>query len=170
MVIYDKIKNDVKRVYHDTFVNQFAGSYMTPAPIRFLIYRLCKIDTKTLRIRSRCQITGNNIKIGKGTFINYGCYLETSVGITIGENCAFGMEVLLCSSTHNFGDDNQRAGETVQLPIEIGDGCWIGARATILPGVKIGKGCIIAAGAVVNKNCESNSLYAGVPARKIKAL
>lgn len=41
---------------------------------------------------------------------------------------------------------------------------------TILPGVIINDGCIVAAGAVVNKDCEANSLYAGVPARKIKEL
>jgi len=80
------------------------------------------------------------------------------------------MEVLLCTSTHEIGSESQRAGTTIQLPIIIEDGCWVGARANILPGVKIGKGCIIAAGSVVTKDCEPNGLYAGVPAKRIRDL
>ncbi|WP_081357668.1 acyltransferase [Neomoorella thermoacetica] len=80
------------------------------------------------------------------------------------------MEVMICTSTHVIGEKNKRAGESKNLPVIIGDGCWIGTRAVILPGVKIGEGCIIAAGAVVTKDCESNGLYAGVPAKRIKNL
>ncbi|WP_335644172.1 acyltransferase [Arthrobacter crystallopoietes] len=46
---------------------------------------------------------------------------------------------------------------------------WIGARATILPGVTIGPGAIIAAGAVVTKDCEPHTLYAGNPAKPVKS-
>lgn len=52
----------------------------------------------------------------------------------------------------------------------IGNGVWIGAGATILPGTVIGDGCVIAAGSVVKGIVESNSLYAGVPAKKIRDL
>jgi maltose O-acetyltransferase len=56
------------------------------------------------------------------------------------------------------------------IPVTIEDGCWIGANATVLPGVRIAGGTVIAAGAVVTRDCEPNSLYAGVPATRIKAL
>ncbi|MCR4913326.1 MAG: acyltransferase [Lactobacillus sp.] len=56
------------------------------------------------------------------------------------------------------------------MPVKIDDGCWIGANVTILPGVHIGKGCVIGAGAVVNKDCEPNGVYVGVPAKRIKDL
>ncbi|MGI2292887.1 acyltransferase [Paenibacillus sp. GXUN7292] len=65
---------------------------------------------------------------------------------------------------------SKRAGESDRKPVTIGKGCWIGARATILPGVTVGDGCVIAAGAVVTKDCEPDSLYAGVPAIKIKSI
>ena len=45
---------------------------------------------------------------------------------------------------------------------------WIGARVTILPGVKIKKGCIIGAGAVVTKSFEEYSVIGGNPAKLIK--
>jgi acetyltransferase-like isoleucine patch superfamily enzyme len=54
------------------------------------------------------------------------------------------------------------------LDVEIGTGCWIGARATILGGVRIGDDVVVAAGAVVTRNCEGGGTYAGVPAVRIK--
>ena len=54
--------------------------------------------------------------------------------------------------------------------IEIKDNCFIGAGSMILHGVMIGENCIIAAGSVVTKDCESNSVYAGVPAKRICSL
>jgi maltose O-acetyltransferase len=52
--------------------------------------------------------------------------------------------------------------------VRIGDRCWIGARATILPGVSIGDGTVVAAGAVVTKDCEPGAVYGGVPARRLR--
>ena len=54
--------------------------------------------------------------------------------------------------------------------IVVGDGVWIGARATILPGVQIGDGAVVAAGAVVTRDVAANSLVAGVPAKTIREL
>ena len=53
-------------------------------------------------------------------------------------------------------------------PVKIGKNVWIGAHATILPGVTIGDNAIIAAGAVVTKDVEKNAVAGGVPAKKIK--
>ncbi len=46
--------------------------------------------------------------------------------------------------------------------------CWIGAGATILPGVTVGENAMVAAGAVVSKDVEPNTVVGGVPARLIK--
>ncbi len=51
--------------------------------------------------------------------------------------------------------------------IEVMDNVFIGTDAIILPNVRIGKNVIIGAGALVCKDCEANSVYAGVPARRI---
>jgi maltose O-acetyltransferase len=80
------------------------------------------------------------------------------------------MRVLFTTSTHEIGDSQRRAGELVRKPIEVGKGCWIGAGAVILPGIVIGDGCVIGAGAVVNRDCDPNGLYVGVPARRIREL
>lgn len=54
--------------------------------------------------------------------------------------------------------------------IVIGDNCFIGLRAIILPGVNIGRNCVIGAGAVVNRNIPDNSIAVGVPARVVSSL
>lgn len=106
--------------------------------------------------------------IGDKTFINQQCIIRANV--KIGENVAIGQRVNIISDSHEIGAPDRRAGKTYYPAIEIGNGCWIGTNATILGNVKIGEGTIIAAGAVVTKDCLPNSLYAGVPARKIKDL
>ena len=57
-----------------------------------------------------------------------------------------------------------------QAPITIGDGCWIGARAIILPGVTLGRRVLVAAGAVVTRDVPDDSLVAGNPARVVRSL
>lgn len=53
-------------------------------------------------------------------------------------------------------------------PVTIGNDVWIGARVTILPGVKIGNGCIIGAGSVVTKDLPNFAIGGGNPARVLK--
>lgn len=108
------------------------------------------------------------IIIGNGSFINQQCIIRPNV--TIGNNVSIGQRVNIISDSHEIGISEKRAGKPIFQPIVIKDGCWIGANSTILGNVTIGEGTIIAAGSVVNKNCEPNSLYGGVPAKFIKKL
>jgi acetyltransferase-like isoleucine patch superfamily enzyme len=55
-------------------------------------------------------------------------------------------------------------------PIVIKRNAWIGAGATILPGVTVGENAIVAAGSMVTKDVPSNTLVAGVPAKKVKRI
>ncbi len=108
------------------------------------------------------------IIIGDNTLINFDCILRPNV--TIGNNVAIGTGVHFISDSHEIGSSEQRAGKGVFNPRVVENGCWIGSDVTILGNVRIGKGTIIGAGSLVNKNCEPNSLYAGVPAKLIKKL
>lgn len=113
---------------------------------------------------------GDRIRFGTGVYVNRGVGFDNSDWITIGSNVSIGHDVLVCTSTHELGPSGKRAGAAIGKPIVIGDGVWIGARATILPGVTIGSGCVIAAGSVVVNDCQPDSLYAGVPAARVRAL
>jgi maltose O-acetyltransferase len=104
------------------------------------------------------------LTIGEHTIMNVGCQLELNDTITIGDHVALGHEVMILTTTHRIGPRSKRAGPTHQAPVTIGNGVWIGARATILPGITIGDGAVVAAGSVVNKDVPPNTVVAGVPA------
>ena len=54
--------------------------------------------------------------------------------------------------------------------VTLGKNVWVGAHATILPGVTVGDNAVIAAGAVVTKDVPANTVVAGVPAKIIKTI
>ncbi|MBF4596274.1 MULTISPECIES: acyltransferase [Curtobacterium] len=122
-------------------------------------------------INAHVTIAGRaNLTVGARTFLNEGIYLDLSEQITIGKDCAIGHQVLFTTATHQLAKAGRRAGPAVVRPIVVGDGTWIGSRATILPGVTIGSGSVVGSGAVVTSDIPNNSVYAGVPARLIRAL
>lgn len=110
------------------------------------------------------------VTIGRNTFVNRGVLFNTAAPIVLGSNVDVGMNVVFITGSHAIGTSVRRAGEHEARPIEVGDGAWIGAGVVLLPGVTIGRGAIVAAGAVVTDDCDADSLYAGVPARIVKAL
>jgi len=152
-------------------INKIGGSVLFNNRLRKRIYKLGGIkNIQSLGLRDNLFFYSDKIKIGKEVFINRGCYFYNFDLIEIGDRCSIAPEVMFCTTSHEIGDHYRRTGELTSAPIRIGQGCWIGTRATILPGVSIGDGCIIAAGAIVTKDCEPNGVYAGVPAKRIKEL
>lgn len=109
---------------------------------------------------------GINIKLGKNVFINSGCCFQDHAGIEIGDGTLIGHQVVI--ATINHAQDPVSRADMFPKPVKIGKNVWIGAHATILPGVTIGDNAIIAAGAVVTKDVEKNAVTGGVPAKKIK--
>lgn len=77
---------------------------------------------------------------------------------------------MIMTGTHHFGDARQRWGHDRSGPVVIGDGGWIGARVTVLPGVTIADGCVVGTGALVREDCEPDGIYVGVPARRARDL
>jgi len=111
---------------------------------------------------------GQNIHLGNSVFINAGCKFQDQGGITIGDGCFIGHNVVLATLNHDM--DPMKRVDIHPAPIVIGRDVWIGANATVLPGVKIGDGAIISAGAVVTKDVEPMTIVGGVPARFIKRI
>jgi maltose O-acetyltransferase len=109
-------------------------------------------------------------RIGPHTIINDFCYFENAASIRLGSGVGIGAHTAIITSNHEMGPSSQRNGRWSCEPVTIEDGCWIGARTTILSGVTIARGCVVGAGALVAKDCEPDSLYAGVPARLIRQL
>jgi acetyltransferase-like isoleucine patch superfamily enzyme len=90
--------------------------------------------------------------------------------VTLGNNVHITRDVLFI--THDGGTLLFRKivpDLEVTRPIIVGNDVYIGVRSIIMPGVRIGDNCIIAAGSVVNKDVEDNSVVGGVPFRYIKS-
>jgi len=96
-----------------------------------------------------------------------GCYIQGNCGIFIGRNVWIGPNVGVISANHAIENYSEHR---CKRPIRIGDNCWIGMNAVILPGVELGEHVIVGAGAVVTKSFGSNCIIGGNPARVIKRI
>lgn len=109
---------------------------------------------------------GKNITVGKNVFINMGCKFQDQGGIFIDDGALIGHNVVLATLNHDMKPETRH--DMIPKPIHIGKNVWIGSNSVILPGVTIGDGAIVAAGAVVTKDVEKNTVVGGVPARFIR--
>lgn len=109
-------------------------------------------------------ISPQRISVGRHSVINKLSLIDGRGGVTIGDNVDIAREVIVWSCTH---DPNDPEHSTFCKPVTIEDHVWIGARATVMPGVHIGRGAVIGTGSVVTKDVPAGSIVAGIPARKI---
>lgn len=127
-----------------------------------------KIDPSTIIFSPFYTNFGKFIKIGKNVFINHACTFLDMGGITIQDGALIGPKVNIITENHPL-DPNDRSALLVK-PVIIKKKAWIGAGATILPGVTIGENAVVAAGAVVSKDVPDNTVVAGIPAKVIKEI
>lgn len=112
----------------------------------------------------------HNLITGRVVRFNHGCMLNVQAEIRIGDNVGFGHEVMILTESHGIGAADYRSGERFELPVTVRDGCWVGARTTIMPGVTIGEGSVIGAHSLVTGDIPPNVLAHGVPARVVRSL
>ena len=146
------------------------GSYHEPEELRSLFSQLIgrPVDETFGLFPPFYTDCGKNIHIGKNVFINMGCKFQDQGGIYIGDGALIGHNVVLATLNHTMSPEDRAS--MIPAPIRIGKRVWIGANATVLPGVTIGDGAIVAAGAVVTKDVPENTVVAGVPAVPIRHL
>jgi acetyltransferase-like isoleucine patch superfamily enzyme len=111
---------------------------------------------------------GRFITLGKNVFINHACSFLDIGGITLEDEVMIGPRVNLTSENHPLDPSDRTT--VLPRPIVIKRKAWIGAGATILPGVTIGENAVVAAGAVVSRDVPANTVVAGIPAKVVKAL
>ena len=114
---------------------------------------------------------GVGFALGARSGLGDHCHVGASGGVRIGDDVIAGSYVSFHSQEHVYADPSTtiRSQGTTEVGIEIGNDCWIGAKATILDGTTIGSGSVIAAGAVVKGTFPAGSVLAGVPATVIRS-
>ncbi len=144
------------------------SSYHTPKEIQKIFSELTgkQVDKTFGMFLPFYTDCGKNITVGKNVFINSGCRFQDQGGISIGDGTLIGHNVVLATLNHGISPDERH--DLFPAPIHIGKNVWIGANATVLPGVTIGDNAVIAAAAVVTKDVPANVVVAGVPAKVIR--
>lgn len=103
---------------------------------------------------------GLRLDLAERVFINQNCTFLDYAGIRLGERVMVGPKVTFITVGHPV-DPEERRGWLSGAPIDVAENVWIGAGATILPGVNIGRDAVVAAGAVVADDVPPASLVTG---------
>lgn len=153
-------------------VSAALGSELLPARLRTKLMRALGFDISTEScIWAGANFRSRRISVGAGVFINVGFYHDGYELVQIGRNVRIGPFVRIITATHDIGPLDQRGlVEVVGRPVRIGDGCWICAGVTVLPGVEIARGCVVGAYSVVHTSTRPDGLYVGNPARRVRDL
>lgn len=111
-------------------------------------------------------VCASEVTIGENVLVMGGCLMMSRGGITIDDGAMIAANVQLISNNHDLHDHAL----LVCKPVHICRNAWIGAGATILPGVTVGENAVVAAGAVVTKDVAPNTVVGGNPAKLIKTI
>lgn len=159
------MSNEARRI---TF--ELNNAYHTPEEVRNLLSRLFgKTVDESFRVFPPFYTDfGKNITVGKNVFINACCHFQDHGGVSLGDGCQIGHNVVFATLNHGLAPEDRQT--TYPAPITPGKNVWVGSNSTILQGVTIGDNAVIAAGAVVTKDVPENTIVGGVPARIIRKI
>lgn len=105
------------------------------------------------------------LTIGDYTWIGEKVWIDNLDNVIIGKNCCLSQEAMLLCGNHDY---KKTSFDLIIKPITLADGCWVGAKSIVCPGVTLNENSILSVGSIATKNLEENSIYQGNPAIKIK--
>lgn len=114
-----------------------------------------------------------NMVIGDNVSIHPFCYMDAEGGlVTLSDNVAIAHNSSILTTNHTWDDPNVpiKYNKITCEGVSIDEDVWIGCGCRIMAGVHIGTRSVVAAGAVVTKDVEPNSVVGGVPAKLIKKI
>ncbi|WP_298787500.1 acyltransferase [uncultured Marinococcus sp.] len=141
--------------------------------IRYILLRnLTRSCGDNVSVHSGVYIFGiENLSIGNNVSVHPMCYIEANGGVEIGNDVSIAHGVTIMSTTHNYKlkDVPIKDQKISTNKVLISNNVWIGAKSTILCGIKLGSGNIVAAHTLVTKDfINENIVLGGIPAKEIK--
>ena len=112
---------------------------------------------------------GSNIRIGRRSFVNYGCVMLDCGAITIGDDVQIGPAVQIYTPDHPLDPAERRSGLESARPVVVGNNVWLGGGAIICPGVTIGADTVVGAGSVVVRDLPPGVVAVGNPCRVVRS-
>lgn len=106
-----------------------------------------------------------NLVIGDDCWIGENCWIDNLDKVTIGSNVCISQGAMLLTGNHDYTIASM---PYRNAPIVIDNGAWIGAQATVCPGVNVHCNAILTVGSIATKDMEENGIYQGNPAVKIR--
>jgi putative colanic acid biosynthesis acetyltransferase WcaF len=129
-------------------------------------------------LRSFGAKIGKDVRIKPGIYVHYPwklslgdhswlaeCRIENLAPVTIGANACVSQKAMLLTGNHDYSSVNF---DLITKPIVLEDGTWVGANATVCPGVVLKSHAVLTVGSVATQNLEAYGIYKGNPAIKVK--
>lgn len=128
-----------------------------------------------VKIARRCSIFGSPatiLSIGNYSYVGMNTIINGfAAQVTIGTHVSIAQNVnIMADSGPNASPALQRLFPIEKAAVAIGNHCWIGASAVIMPAVQLGDYCIVAANSYVSQSFPAYSVIGGTPARLIRTL
>ena len=111
---------------------------------------------------------GGHVHFGKGIYANFNLTLVDDTHIYVGDYTMFGPNVTIATAGHPILPELRRQGYQYNMPVRIGENCWLGAGVIVMPGVTIGDNVVVGAGSVVTRDLPSNVVAVGNPCRVLR--
>lgn len=112
----------------------------------------------------------HHVHFGNNVYANYNLTLVDDTHIYVGNDVMFGPNVTIATAAHPIDPKLRGKGLQFNIPIKIGNNCWLGAGVIVLPGVTIGDNSVIGAGSVVTKDIPSGVVAVGNPCKVLRQI
>lgn len=106
---------------------------------------------------------GHHVHFGSAIYANFNLTLVDDTHIYVGSHTMFGPNVTVATAGHPILPELRAQGYQYNAPVHIGENCWFGAGAIVLPGITIGNNVVVGAGSIVTKDLPDNVVAVGNP-------
>lgn len=113
---------------------------------------------------------GKHVHFGDHVYANFGFTCVDDTDIFVGNSTMFGPNVVLATAGHPILPELREKAYQFNMPIHIGNNCWLGAGVIVLPGITIGDNSVIGAGSVVTKDIPANVVAVGNPCKVLREI